>query len=326
MNWFGIDAGKQRLHTSWLRDPETGRVRSKALANTPQGHAELLAWARKQSKAATAQLAFVIEATGVYHEAVAMFLHEAGARVCVVNPLHVKRFAESHGIQMKNDSLDGTLLARFGHERRPEPWEPPPPEVRHLQALLRRLDALERDRQRERNRLEKTQVEGGPKDVLDSLQLMLEALDTEIERLRRNIDNHINGHPELKQHRALLETIPGVGPTLSSWFLALFLGRRFRSAKQVAAYLGLVPKTHESGTSVRKRPRLTKTGDARWRARLYMPALAALRSNDDIRDLAERMTAAGKPTMAAVGAAMRKLVHIAFGVFKHQQPYCQPTA
>ena len=325
MQFIGIDVSKKRLHSAWLRDPQQGLTRPKAVDNSPEGHTLLLAWAERATGAPAGELCFVLEATGVYHEAVALFLHQAGCHVAVTNPLHVKRFAESHGIKTKNDAHDGRVLALYGHERRPKPWQPPPAHVRDLRALLRRLEALEEDRQREANRLEKTQIEGAPGSVLESLDAMLTTLTREIQRLRGQIDDHIDHHPDLKEQRGHLETIPGVGPKLSAEFLALFGSKNFRDAKQAAAFLGLVPVEHQSGTSILKRPRLAKNGDSRWRARLFLPALAAARYNADVRALYQRLIAAGKPKMSAAAAAMRKLVQIAFGVFKHQQPY-QPQS
>lgn len=326
MQFIGIDVSKERLHSAWLRDPQQGLMKSKASDNSPEGQALLLAWAQRVSGAAPGELCFVLEATGVYHEAVALFLHQAGCQVAVTNPLHIKRFAESHGIRTKNDHHDGRVLALYGQERRPHAWQPPPEHVRDLRALLRRLEALEEDLQREANRLEKAQIEGAPARVIASLQSMQVTLRQEIARLRQEIDDHIEAHPDLKAQRAHLETIPGVGPKLSAWFLALFRLKDFRDAKQAAAFLGLVPVEYQSGTSVLKRPRLAKNGDGRWRARLFLPALTAARYNADIRALYQRLITAGKPKMSAAGAAMRKLVQIAFGVFKHQQPYRPQSA
>jgi transposase len=139
--------------------------------------------------------------------------------------------------------------------------------------------------------------------------------------LRRQIDDHLDSHPKLKDQRALLASIPGIGGKLSLWFLALFCGRSFASARQAAAFLGLVPVEYQSGSSVLKRPRLSKAGDARWRARLFMPAIVAARWNPLVRAQYQRLLTAGKSKMNALGAAMRKLVHIAFGVLKHNRPF-----
>ena len=321
MQTIGIDISKKRLHAAWLHDPEQERSRPKAADNTPEGHRQLLAWAERHSQCPPEQLCFVIEATGVYHEALALFLRQAGTRVCIVNPYQVKEFARSRGIRTKNDRHDGHVLALFGRERRPQAWQPPPEHVRHLQSLLKRIEALDADRQRERNRLEKATVEQAPAPVRRSLQDMIDVLEAEITRLRRQLDDHIDAHPELKQQRTLLESIPGVGPKLSAWFLALFGAKRFASAKKAAAFLGLVPVEYDSGTSVHRRPRLSKAGDGRWRARLYMPALVAIRFNSPIRAQFTRLTGAGKSKMSAIGAAMRKLVQIAFGVFNTRRPF-----
>lgn len=193
--------------------------------------------------------------------------------------------------------------------------------MRHLRSLLKRIQALEADRQRECNRLEKASVEQAPAPVRRSLQDMIDVLETEIARLRNQLDDHIDAHPELKQQRALLESIPGVGPKLSAWFQALFGAKRFASAKQAVAFLGLVPVEFDSGTRVHRRPRLSKAGEGGWRARLYMPALVAIRFNSAIRAQFTRLTGAGKSKMSAIGAAMRKLVQIAFGVFNSRRAH-----
>lgn len=320
MHIIGIDVSKQKLHSGWLVDAERGKLHTKTTANTPAGHQALLKWAQQHTQAGCEELHFILEATGVYHEAVAEFLYEAGARVSVVNPLRVKRFAESHGIRTKTDAHDRLVLARFGRERRPAPWVPPAPEAKQLKALVARLDALQTDIQRELNRLEKAQIRDTP-DVVDSIETMLQALRQEQRRLMAHIDDHIDRHPQLKRDRQLLASIPAIGDKLSARLLSLFHTQSFVSAPQAAAYLGLSVIQYQSGTSVHKRPRLAKQGDPRMRAALYMPALSAIQHNPDIRALYQRLLANNKSPMSAVGAAMRKLVHIAFGVIKHQTPY-----
>ncbi len=132
----------------------------------------------------------------------------------------------------------------------------------------------------------------------------------------------IDPHPTLQHDHQLLQSIPGVGPVLATFMVALlYHGERFDSAAQVAAYVGLIPVEYQSGTSVRKPPRLSKAGPALLRAKLYWPAVVASRHNPDVRHLYQRLLARGKCKMAAIGAAMRKLLHICFGVIKHQTPY-----
>lgn len=321
MYYIGIDVSKKSLHCLLLLDPQTGKQRTKAIPNTPAGHATVVQWGTRFAACEPQDLHLLLEATGVYHEALAETLHQAGCRVSVLNPLHVKRFAQSRGSHSKTDQQDRLVLARFGVERQPPAWVPPPPEVKQLKALLDRLDALKGDIQRELNRQEQAHQAGAPDSVSTSIASMLEALREEQRRLQRQIDDHIDRHPGLQQDRELLRSIPGIGTYLSLMLVTQLRATTFRNARQAAAYLGLVPVEHQSGTSVWRRPHLSKAGSARLRAALYFPAVVASRYNPDVAALYRRLLARGKCKMAALGAAMRKLVHIAFGVLKHQTPY-----
>jgi transposase len=326
MKIIGIDVSKAKLHSSLLIDPLQNKTKDKASDNTLVGFRTLLEWTCRHGKCEAPDLHFVMEATGIYHEALAEFLFEAGCKVSVLNPFHVKKFAESHGFRTKNDRHDGLVLALFGHERQLSAWSPPPQEVRHLKALLARLTALETDIRRELNRQEKAQVGRAPTEVMISLDNSLAFLNEEKVRLQKEIEDHLDRHPKLKEERELLLSIPGVGDKLAVQFLALFNSKKFSRAPEAAAFLGLIPVEHESGTSVFKRPKLSKAGDGRFRGALYMPAVVATKYNPDVRALYQRLIKAGKTKMAAIGAAMRKLVHIAFGVFKNLTPYQSQVA
>lgn len=319
MHWIGVDVSKHKLHAGWLVDAAGEKIKPKAVANSPAGVDTLLAWARRHTGAEASGMHFVLEATSVYHEPVAEALAGAGAVVSVVNPLQVRRFAQSRGIESKTDAHDRRVLALFGYHQRPPAWQPPPPEAKELHTLLRRLEAVEADLQRERNRLETAEWQGSA-EVLRSHEIVIDSLETEAKRLREEIDRHIDRHPQLKDQRELLASIPGLGEVATRYLTALFSTHTFTTAAQAAAYLGLAPKRHQSGTLERP-ARLSKMGDARARAKLYWPAIAALRANPHIRAMAQRLHGAGKATMAIIAAAMRKLVHIAFGVIKHQTPY-----
>lgn len=115
-----------------------------------------------------------------------------------------------------------------------------------------------------------------------------------------------------------------MGDKTANRMLAVLHSRKFTSAEQVAAFLGLVPVEHQSGSSIQKRPRLAKNGDAKTRAVLYMAAIVATKYNPHVKALYARLCARGKAKMAALGAAMRKLVHLCYGVIKHQTTY-QPN-
>ena len=326
MNVIGIDVSKDKLDCLWLRDSVTGKVKAKVFNNQPDQHKALVEWSVKNLGCEVAEILFVMEATSIYHEALAYFLHEAGARVAVVNPARIRDYAKALGSHTKNDKQDSRVIAHYGATQQPALWQPELPAVRELKALLARLDAVEKDSQREENRLEKATFSQASVDVIDSIGNMIAILAAEKKRLEQLIDDHINSDPTLKKDAALLKSIPGVGNVLSRYMAMTYHSRDFKSAAQMAAYLGVVPVEYESGSSVRGRPRLSKSGSGVIRAKLYMPAVVATQYNKQARELYQRLLKNGKTKMAALGAVMRKLVHVCFGVLKHQQAYSPQVA
>ena len=318
---IGIDISKNKLDCFWLKDPERCTGKSKVFRNTPADFPALVNWMVTQTGVPAADLHFVMEATGIYHEALAHALHAAGAKVSVVNPAGVRNYATGLGVRTKTDKHDSRVLARLGAREPLRLWQPEPLEIRTLKALLARYEAVKRDHRRELNRLEKAEITQVSDIVLESIHTLLAELKKEQARLEKLIRQHIDQHPDLLRDQSLLESIPGIGPVVSALMLAVLRSRSFHSAGQCAAFLGLVPVQHESGSSVRGPARLSKAGDATVRAKLYMAAVVAIQHNPDIKRHYLRLLKNGKSKMAALGAAMRKLVHICFGVLKHQTAY-----
>lgn len=318
---IGIDVSKLKLDCLWLRDEKTGKIKTKVLKNTKDGFKELITWTKKQTGLENNQLYFYVEATGIYHEALAYALYEAGCHVSVINPARIKDYGKSLGINLKTDKSDSRVIARYGLKENPVAWEPEPSEIRHLKALLARIDAIEKDKQREENRLEKAEITQVSKEVIKSIKAVIAYLSKQKKCLETMIDNHINKHPRLKSDRKLLLSIPGVGPVISRYMLAVIHSRNFKKASQCAAYLGLNPVEYESGTSVKKRPHLSKAGNAKIRAKLYMAAVVSIKHNPHIKKHYDNLLLRGKAKMSAIGAAMRKLVHLCFGVLKNQKEY-----
>ena len=189
-----------------------------------------------------------------------------------------------------------------------------------MQALVRRLDALQGMRTQEANRLAAGVIVA---DVRASIEAVVANLDAQIAHVQQLIRQHLDQHPGLRAQRDLLTTIPGIGEATAAVLIAELFDKRYASARQAAAFAGLVPRLVESGT-LRGRSRLSKIGPGRLRKALYFPAVAALRWNPTIRAVRARLHAAGKPTMVIIGAAMRKLIHLAYGVLKSGRAY-EPT-
>lgn len=318
--FIGIDVSKAKIDIAWLKDTENLRYRSKVLTNSPKGCLQLLEWIRDKITTDLSTVYVLMEATGVYHELLAYFLHDRGIQVSVVNPARTAEFAKSLGTVHKTDKSDSQILARYGATVDFPLWQPEPPHVRRLKAKIARMDTLQTDWQREENRLEKARIGNAPDEVVLSIRQVKTAIGNSMAELQRDIDGHIDRHPDLKRDVELLKTIPGIGDTVAPRMALLYRSRRFQSAAQMAAFLGLVPKERTSG-QYRGKVRLSKQGNGRLRALLYLPAVVAKRYNPDIKACCERLMAKGKCPMQAVGAAMRRLVHICFGVLKHQTVY-----
>lgn len=328
MAFIGIDVSKEKLDVLWLRQSTPQKVKTRVFRNQRPLLKDVAQWLVKQTGETPEDIHVVMEATSIYHENLAYALHEAGFRVYVANPARVKEFARSEGVLNKTDKKDSLVLALYAQEKhtRLTLWQPEAKEIRQLRSLMARLEALEKDRQREQNRHEKALATDTSERVMASIEDMIAALEAEIRKLKDDIDNHIDGHPALKNDRELLKSIPGVAEVCSVQLLALLRSRAFVSARECAAFIGVVPVQVESGSSIRRQARISKAGRSSVRQKLYMAAVTACQYNPDIRALKRRMQAKGKAGMAIVVAAMRKLVHIAFGVLKHQQGYVPQAA
>jgi len=321
MNYhIGIDVAKDKFDCLWLKDIDALKIKTKVLPNSKEGFQKLKLWLEQNVSKELGDIFVCLEATGVYHEALSYALFSMGAKVSVVNPAFVRDFAKGLGVRGKTDKKDSMVLARYSALVHPRLWQPEPKDVRTLKALLSRLAGLEEDLQRERNRLEKSEISQASQTVVGSIKLMIEQIEKETTRIRNEIDEHIDQNPTLKKDRNLLKTIPAVGDVVSREMLAVLNSRNFEKASQAAAFVGVVPKLWESG-KMKGRTTLCKNGPGRLRAILYMAAIVATQYNPDIKQQYERLLKAGKTKMQALGAAMRKLVQICFGVLKHQSKY-----
>lgn len=336
MNYLGIDVSKAKLDCALLREASSGKRLDKTFSNDASGVKALLAWLEsklsdtalakavndKEGKPDKARVHVLMEPTGVYHERAALWLFEAGLTVSLVNPARLRSYAVAIGVVSKNDRLDSAVLARYGAAQEPEPWQPPTLAAQTLNALLARREALCQDIAREQNRREKTHFAlNTPAPVADSIAQTLEFLERQLSALEAEIDQHIDRDPTLKHNDELLRSIKGVGPRVAQRMNALMSSHQFKSAEALAAYIGLTPCERQSGSSVRGKTRLSKKGPAHLRHLLFMPAVVAKTHNPHVRAIYERLIARGKPKMSAIGAAMRKLVHLCFGVLHSGKPY-----
>lgn len=309
----GIDVSKATLDVAlWQND----KFYDQQFDNSPQGYQQITAWMRQYSDS---DRHVCLEATGQYGAGVAEYLHETGCIVSVVNPARIKHYGNSKLRRNKTDKADARLIAEYCLRERPAPWKPPSHDFKGLQALIRHLDDLQAGRQQVTNRMKSGVT---MPEVLDQLSALDAFYRQQIEQTKRLIHTCIDRSPELKHARDLLVSIPGIGELTAAKILGEVRNMRdFERASQLAAYAGLTPRGFVSGSSVHKKSRLSKLGNAHLRTAVYMPAIVAMQYNPVIRAFCARLKASGHAPMEVVCAAMHKLLHLAFGVLKTGLPF-----
>src|SRR5512136_3268236 len=206
---LGIDIAKQKFDAALLAE---GKTKHKTCKNSAEGFETLTLWLEKQG---IQKVHVCLEATGSYGEDLAIYLHEAGHIVSIVNPARIKGFAQSELIRTKTDKLDAALIARFCLAMKPGAWIPPSPEIRSLRALVRRVDSLIDMRSQEKNR-----ISTAHESVIFLIKEHIVYLDQEIEKIGRQIADLIGQNPHLKQRKDLLDSIPGLGKATVPHLLA----------------------------------------------------------------------------------------------------------
>jgi len=316
MNFLGIDVSKDKLDVHLLADSDN---LSATFSNHKPGWRSLVNWLKKRSPPMAVHLC--LEATGHYGEGVTAFLYQHGYTVSVVNPARIKGYATSRLARNKTDQVDAALIADFCRAQHADlpVWAPPDPAQRHLQALVRQLEDLDKMRQQERNRLQAGET---APSVLKRIHEHIAFLDSQIETVKAEIDEHIDQHPDLKRQRDLITSIKGVGHLTAAKLLAEIRNiHDFDTPQQLVAFAGLNPRQHRSGSSVRGHTRISKVGSAAIRAALFMPAVSAKNTNPIMQPLVERLEQRGHCKMSIVVAVMRKLLHLIFGILKSGQPF-----
>lgn len=264
----------------------------------------------------------VLEASAGYERPLVAALAVAGLPVAVVNPRQARDFARATGTLAKTDVLDARVLAHFGEAVRPRVSPVPDEQARELSAILARRRQVVGMLVAERNRLE-----GGVPAVLGRIRAHIEFLEAELSDLDDDLDRAIQESPVWREKDALLRSVPGVGPVVSTTLLAELPELGTLTHKQLAALVGVAPLNRDSGTF--RGRRTVWGGRARVRAALYMGTIAATRFNAAIKAFYERLLAAGKPKKVALTACMRKLLTILNSMLRHGTRWGQsqqPTA
>lgn len=298
--WAGIDVSAKTLAVCRWRD---GNENEQEFSNDAAGHRELLQWLGRQTRVC-------IEATGVYHLQLALMLRASGVEVMVVNPRVAKDFARALSNRSKTDEVDAWTLLEYVRRMEFQAWEAPSGAVLELRELGRRLSELTRVSVEEKNRLHAKKVAAISAVVVADVKQHIAQIEKRIKQIEKAAYEIVHQDDDLREQYEVLLTAQGIGKRSAILLLTeLAVLDPTMTVRQLVAYAGLDPREYESGTSVHKPARISKIGNARLRAILYMNALSAIRHDRGARLFYARLVARGKKRMQAVVAVMRKLLH-----------------
>jgi transposase len=304
-NCIGIDVAKQNFD---LHSLKTGQDRR--MENSTDGIRQCVALCNKIRPEL-----IVTEATGGYERTLAATLQAEGFAVAVVNPRRIRDFARAAGQIAKTDKLDARIIAKFAATMEPMPTEQINENTQKLKALVARRSQLVGLHTAESNRLQ--HADG--KEIRRSVAAVLKVIEAQLKTIDRQITEHIENTPQLRQRSEILDSVPGIGPTTAHMLVTELpeLGRLNR--RQIAALIGVAPMARDSGTFRGKR--MTGGGRKKIRSRLFMPTLVAVRHNPILRAYYNKLLGRGKCKMVALVAVMRKLICILNTMIKNNQEW-----
>jgi transposase len=298
----GVDVSARRLAAERARGTEdTDKIRE--FSNDAAGHRELIKWVGKGARVC-------MEATGVYHLQLALRLVAAGVEVMVINPRVAKDFGRAMANRSKTDKVDAWTLLEYVRRMDFVLWKAPSAAVQELRELGRRLSELVQGGADEKNRLHAKKTAAISTTVVNDVKAHVGQIEKRIKQIEKAAVGIVRGDAGLYEQFEILKKVPGVARRSAILLLTeLAVLDPTLTVKQIVGHAGLDPREYESGDSVRKLPRISKVGNARLRAILYMNALTAIRHDRGARFFYAQLIARGKKKMQAVVAVMRKLLH-----------------
>lgn len=318
VNKIGIDVGAKQFHVALI---QKGEIHVPVVfENSVKGIEAIKTYLRKNKVKQV-----VLEATGVYHLDLALALtHLPTVEVMVLNPKAANHYAQLHMTRNKTDKVDAKLLAHYAQYMPFEPWQAPSEVALALRACSRRLSALSEQKVQAKNQLHAFQASSGtPKFVIEDVHLSIEQLQAQIDKLERYTLALIEQETALLEMYTLACSIKGIAHKSAIQLLGeLLVLPEDMKAKQWVAMAGLDPRHHSSGSSVHKKPRLSKAGNSYLRKALYMPALCATRHIPQVKAYYQHLIEdQGLKKIQAICAVMRKLLHAIHGMWRSHETF-----
>lgn len=322
----GIDVSKETIEAQFgtkTMGEECFLGRSRSFSNSPSGFNKLVDWVSRQTEA-TDQVWFIIEATGVYYEELAWFLHARGWKVCLLVATRAKHYAKSLPVKSKTDPIDADMLARYGLERAPRRWQPTSGKLRTIKVLLRERAALQDERTRVSNRLHAAQTAWNyPEATIRRLEDHITHIDRQLTAIEDQLNELWTSEEALAEPLTRISEVNGLQPLTILTVIAETNGFACKpNRNQLTSYSGLDVVLDDSGQ--RSGPTsISKHGNAHIRRALYMPAVAASQHNRALKAFYDRLVEkySEQQKQKAIVAVMRKLLLLIHSLWKSGQDY-----
>lgn len=321
----GVDVSKQDLDACFStinNDLEVKIKSTKKLKNTPSGHKELIVWVEKHCKDKV-PVVFILEATGIYYERLAISLYDEGYEVAVTLPNKSKKYMQSLGLKSKNDKIDAKGLSRMGAEQKLDAWIPFSKNIYELRSLTRQNEDLQKQKTAVSNRLESQNQSHRPdKFVCRQLNSLLKLIEKQIDQVKEQISKCIDKDPLLKEKVENVMTIKGLGIITVATVVAETNGfLLFKNQKQLVSFSGYDIIENQSGKRVGK-TRISKQGNSHIRRAMHMPAFNMVRyKQGNMPHHYERVFERSGMKMKGYVALQRKLLVLIYTLWKKNEPF-----
>ena len=306
----GLDVGKAACQLAILL-PD-GSVLQRAIDTTPEGFADMVQLCRDHQVSLV-----VMEYTGRLELLPALELWAARIPLSIISPRQSKSFARALNREAKTDRLDAELLARFAQKVQPQPMEKPSPHQLELQELATRRRQLTAMVVQEKNRLAQARLKNLRRGIRKSLAFLVRM----IRDVDKQISQHIQDDPQRKIMVEQLETVPGISSVSAQQLIIALPEIGTLTRRKIASLAGLAPFARDSGGSTGQRS--IRGGRRYARNALFMPTMCAIRHNPMIKEMYQRLLAAGKRRMVALVACMRKLLILLNSMVKQSKNWEQ---
>jgi transposase len=290
--------------------------------NTGKGFVAMVLWVKKLTVEGV-PVRYVMEATGVYHEAVAYFLEGKGHAVSIVLPNKISNYSRTLDVKTVTDRTASEAIARFGLERKLDDWKRPKGIFRELKQLTRERGQIVEDRTVAKNQLHAEEAQAFPnKKSVARVKARIKMLNKQEAEIKGEMAGLVKGEKEVAESIALICTIPGVGLLTAATVLAETNGfELIRGKRQLTSYAGLDVKEKQSGTSVKGKPRISKKGNRHLRKAMHLPALSAIRHEERFKAIFVRLVSQHGIKMKAAVAVQRKLLELIYTIYKTGKVY-----